>query len=363
MYRSVKENYWWRGMKNDIAEYVAKCLTCQQVKAEHQVRAGLLQPLLIPEWKWERITMDFVAGLPRTQKNHDVVWVIVDKLAKSAHFLPVRMDYSLERLAKLYIDDVVRLHGVPVSIVSNRDPRFTSRLWGSFQKALRTRLNFSTIIHPQTDGQSERIIQILEDMLRVCVIEFEGSWDTHLPLIEIAYNNSYQSSIGMPPNEELYRRKCRTPLCWDEVSERKLIGPELVQQTEEKVKLIRDRLKVATDRHKSYIDLKRRDIWYSVGDKVFLKVSLWKRIMRFGRKGKLSPCFIGPYEALKRVGPLAYRLALPLELEKIHNVFHVSMLRRYRSDTSHILPVEEIEVNPYLIYDKEPIKILAYEVK
>ncbi len=160
----------------------------------------------------------FCDGLPRTQKNHDAVWVIVDRLTKFAHFLPVRMDYSLDRLAKLYIDEIVRLHGVLVSIVSDRDPRFTSRFWGSLQKALGTKLNFSTTFHPQIDGQSERVIQILEDMLRACVIEFEGSWDTHLPLIEFAYNNSYQSSIGMPPYEALYGRKCKTPLCWDEVA-------------------------------------------------------------------------------------------------------------------------------------------------
>jgi len=231
MYRGLKEHYWWMGMKRDIAEFVSKCLTCQQVKAEHQVPAGLLHPLSVPEWKWERITMDFVTGLPRTQSSHDAVWVIVDRLTKSAHFLPVRMDYSLERLARLYIYEIVKLHGVPVAIVSDRDPRFTSRFWGSLQRALGTRLNFSTAFHPQTDGQSERVIQILEDMLRACVIEFEGSWDTHLPLIEFAYNNSYQSSIGMPPYEALYGRKCRTPLCWDEVGERKMIGLEIVQQT------------------------------------------------------------------------------------------------------------------------------------
>ncbi|KAJ9170237.1 hypothetical protein P3X46_018361, partial [Hevea brasiliensis] len=154
-----------------------------------------------------------------------------------------------------------------------------------------------------------------------------------------------------------------TPLCWDDMGERKMIGPEIVQQTEEKIRVIRDRFKTASDRQKSYIDLKRRDIEYAVGEKVFLKVSPWKRIMRFGRKGKLSPRFIGPYEVLERVGPLAYRLALPPELEKIHNVFHVSMLRRYRSDPSHVLPVEEIEVNPDLTYEEEPIQILAYEVK
>jgi len=194
-------------------------------------------------------------------------------------------------------------------------------------------------------------------------MEFEGSWDKHLALIEFAYNNSYQSSIGMPPYEALYGRKCRTPLCWSEVGDRKLVGPEIVQQTEDKVKIIKDRLKISSDRQKSYADLKRHDIEYQVGDKVFLKVSPWKKIMRFGQKGKLSPRFIGPYEILERVGPVAYKLALPPELDKIHNVFHVSMLRRNRSDPSHVLPVESIEVNPDLTYNEEPILIQARKVK
>ncbi|XP_049364539.1 uncharacterized protein LOC125829347 [Solanum verrucosum] len=167
----------------------------------------------------------------------------------------------------------------------------------------------------------------------------------------------------MSPYEGLYGRKCWFPLCWSEVGDRKLVGPEIVQQTEDKVKIIKDRLKISSDRLKLYVDLKRRDIEYQVGDKVFLKVSPWKKIMRFGQKGKLSPRFIGPYEVLERVRPVAYKLALPPELEKIHNVFHVSMLRRYRSDPSHVLLVESIEVNPDLTYDEEPILIQAREVK
>ncbi|XP_043811844.1 uncharacterized protein LOC122723519 [Manihot esculenta] len=196
-----------------------------------------------------------------------------------------------------------------------------------YHPALGTKLNFSTAFHPQTDGQSERVIQTLEDMLRSCVIEFEGSWERYLPLIEFAYNNSYQASIKMAPYEALYGRKCRTPLCWTELSEAKLIGPDLVRETEEKVRTIKKRLKAASDRQKSYADLKRKDIAYEVGDKVFLKVSPWKRVLRFGKKGKLSPRFIGPYEITERVGLIAYRLALPPELDKIHNVFHVFMLR------------------------------------
>ena len=195
-----------------------------------------------------------------------------------------------------------------------------------------TRLNFSIAFHPQTDGQSERLIQVLEDMLRSCVIDYEGSWDKYIPLVEFVYNNSFQSSIGMAPYEAIYERKCKTPLCWTELSEKKVIGPNFIQETEENVKMIRERLKVVADRQKSYADLKRKDIKYEISEKVFLKVSPWKKVMRFGKKGKLSPRFIRPYEVIEKVGPVAYRLVLPQELEKIHNVFHVSMLRRYRSD-------------------------------
>ena len=346
MYQDLKMSFWWSEMKRDGSEFVTKCLVCQRVKAEHQVPSGLLQPIRIPEWKWDLITMDFVVGLPLTGKKHDSVWVVVDRLTKSAHFLPVRTDYSLDKLVELYIKEIVRLHGIPISIISDQDPRFTSRFWGKLQEAMGTRLNFSTAFHPQTDGQSERVIQILEDMLRSCAIDYEGSWDQHIPLVKFVYNNNFQSSIGMAPYETLYGRKCRTPLCLTELSERKVIGPDLIQETEEKVKMITERLKVATDRLKSYADMKRKDIRYEIGEKVFLKVSPWKKVMRFGKKGKLSPIFIGPYEVIEKVGPVAYRLALPPDLEKIHSVFHVSMLRRYRSDPSHVVSSETIELRP-----------------
>ena len=204
---------------------------------------------------------------------------------------------------------------------------------------------------------------MLEDMLWGCVLDFPGSWDRYIPLMEFAYNNSYQSSIGMAPYEDLYGRRCRTPMCWTELNKHKIIGPDLVKDTEEKVQIIQQRLKAANDRQKSYANLKRKDIEFEVGDKVFLKVSLWKKILRFGRKGKLSPRFIGPYEILERVGLIAYRLALPLELAKLHDVFHVSMLRRYHSDTSHILPVQDIRVQEYLSFDKEPKAILDHEIR
>ena len=156
--------------------------------------------------------MDFVTRLPKSVKGHDAIWVIVDRLTKSSHFLPIKTTFSLDRLAQLYIMEIVRLHGVPISIVSDRDPRFTSKFWNNLHKAMGTKLDFSTAFHPQTDGQLERTIQTLEDMLRACVLDLKGSWEIHLPLIEFAYNNSYHSSIEMAPFEALYGQKCRSPM-------------------------------------------------------------------------------------------------------------------------------------------------------
>ena len=206
IYQDLRRQYYWSGMKRHVGDSVCRCLTCQQVKAEQQKPAGLLQPLEVAEWKWEHVTMDFVTHLPQTQQRHDAVWVIVDRLMKSAHFLAVRMTFALERFCRLYIHEIVRLHGVPVSIVSDRDPRFTTHFWKSFQKPMGTRLTMSTTFHPQIDGQSERSIQVLEDMLQACVLDHKGSWEEHLPLVEFAYNNSYQASIHMAPYEALYGR-------------------------------------------------------------------------------------------------------------------------------------------------------------
>ena len=179
----------------------------------------------------------------------------------------------------MYVDEVGSLHGVPLSIVSDRDSRFISRFWTSFQEAMGTRLKLSTAYHPQTDGQSERTIQTLEDMLRSCVIDFGGNWDNHLPLIEFSYNTSYHSSIEAAPFEALYGRKCRTPVCWAEIGESQLSGPEIVQETTDKISQIKERLKTARDRQKSYADNRRKPLEFQDGDKVLLKVSPWKGVV------------------------------------------------------------------------------------
>ncbi|KAL0537055.1 hypothetical protein IC582_026023 [Cucumis melo] len=363
MYQDLKRVYWWRNMKREVAEFVSKCFVCQQVKAPRQKPAGLLQPLSIPEWKWENVSMDFITGLPRTLRGFTVIWVVVDRLTKSAHFVPGKSTYTASKWAQLYMSEIVRLHGVPVSIVSDRDARFTSKFWKGLQTAMGTRLDFSTAFHPQTDGQTERLNQVLEDMLRACALEFPGSWDSHLHLMEFAYNNSYQATIGMAPFEALYGKCCRSPVCWDEVGEQRLMGPELVQSTNEAIQKIRSRMHTAQSRQKSYADVRRKDLEFEIGDKVFLKVAPMRGVVRFERRGKLSPRFVGPFEILERIGPVAYRLALPPSLSTVHDVFHVSMLRKYVPDPSHVVDYEPLEIDENLSYVEQPVEVLAREVK
>nr|GFB77642.1 putative reverse transcriptase domain-containing protein [Tanacetum cinerariifolium] len=322
-------------MKADIATYVSQCLTCAKVKAEHMKPSGLLQqPKIpewkwenvtmdfvtrlprtpsgydsiwviqpeIPEWKWENVTMDFVTGLPRTPSGYDSIWVIVDRLTKSAHFLPKKKTDSIEKLAELYLKEIVCKHGVPV-------------------------------------------------------------WDKHTLLVEFSYNNSYHASIKAAPFEALYGRKCRSPICWSEVGESQLTGPELVRETTEKIVQIKNRLLTARSRQKSYADLKRRLTEFEVGDKVLLKVSPWKGVIRFGKRGKLSPRFIGPFKVIERIGPVAYKLELPDKLRGIHDTFHVSNLKRCFVNDIVVILLDEVQLDDKLHFVEEPVEIMDREVK
>ncbi|GKB70584.1 putative reverse transcriptase domain-containing protein [Tanacetum coccineum] len=308
MYYELRDRYWWPSMKKDITVYVSKCLTYLKVKAEHQRPSGLLQQPEIPEWKWEGIAMDFVTKLP--------------------------VDYKMEMLARLYLNEIVARHGVLISIISDRDSWFTSRFWQSMQKALGTRLDISTAYHPQTDGQSECTIQTLEDMLKACVLDFGGSWDVHLPLVEFSYNNIYHSSVRSAPFEALLGRKCRSPIMWAEVGEGQLIGHELVQETTGKISQIKDRLKVARDHQKSYADKKRKPLEFSVGDYI-----------------------------IEKVGPVAYRLDLHEELDGVHDTFNVSNLKKCLADPTLQVPLDKIQVETRLNFVEEPVEILEREFK
>ncbi|GKE93780.1 putative reverse transcriptase domain-containing protein [Tanacetum coccineum] len=224
MYQNLKKLYWWPNMKAEISTYVSKCLTCAKVKAECQKPSGLLVQPVILVWKWENITIDFVTKLPKTSSD------------------------SMEKLTRQYLKEVTSRHGVPVLIISDQDSKFTSHFWKSLNEALGTQLDMSTAYHPQTDGQSERTIQTLEDMLRACVIDFGKGWDRHLPLVEFSYNNSYHTSIKAAPFEVFYGRKCRSPICWAEVGDAQLIGPEIIHETTEKIIQIKKRMQAVGDR-------------------------------------------------------------------------------------------------------------------
>ncbi|KAK2395503.1 hypothetical protein QL285_057237 [Trifolium repens] len=363
MYQDLRQDFWWPGMKKDVAEFVASCLTCQKAKIEHQRPAGMLQSLDIPEWKWDSISMDFITGLPKTRRKHDSIWVIVDRLTKSAHFLPVRITDTAAKLTDVYIAEIVRLHGIPSSIVSDRDPKFTSHFWKTLHEALGTKLRLSSAYHPQTDGQTERTNQSLEDLLRACVLDDRGSWDDVLPLIEFTYNNSYHSTIGMAPYEALYGRRCQTPLCWYQDGESMIVGPEMVQQTTDKVRKIRAMMKVAQDRQKSYADKRRRPLEFEEGDHVFLRVTPTTGVGRALKARKLTPKFIGPYQILERIGKVAYRIALPQALSLIHDVFHVSQLRKYTPDPSHVITPDDIQLRDNLSFEVPPIKIADRKMK
>ncbi|WVZ88926.1 hypothetical protein U9M48_035393 [Paspalum notatum var. saurae] len=271
MYYDLKERFWWYGMKRVVAEYVAICDTCQRVKAEHQR----------------------LAGLPRTRKDYNSIWIVVDRLTKIAHFIPVNTTYSGAKLAELYIFRIVCLHGVPKRIISDR------------------------AYHPQIDGQTERTNQILEDILRACAIQYGTSWDKYLPYAEFSYNNNYQASLKKSPFKSLYGK-----------------------------------------RQRSYADVRRRDLSFKVDEYVYLKVSLMRGIRRFNMKGKLAPRYIGPFKILEKKCEVAYRLELPSNLSCVHDVFHVSQLKKCLRVPEKQAPLEGFEVQEDLTYTEHPVKIL-----
>ncbi|GJR39348.1 putative reverse transcriptase domain-containing protein [Tanacetum coccineum] len=274
--------------------------------------------------------MDFITKLPNTSSGYNTIWVIVDRLTKSAHFLLIKETDKMKRLMRLYLKEVFSRHGIPVSIISDCDSRFTSRFWQSLQETLGTRLDMSTAYHPQTDGQSERTIQTHEDMLRACVIDFGNGWDRHLPLVE--------------------------------VGDVQLTSLEIVHENTEKIIQIKSRIQSTRDHQKSYTDVRRKPLEFQVGNKVMLKVSPWKEVIRFGKRGKLNPRYIGPFKVLSRVGPVAYRLELPHQLSKVHSTFHVSNLKKCLLDESLVILLDEIQIDDKIHFVEEPVEIMDREV-
>nr|GEZ54411.1 putative reverse transcriptase domain-containing protein [Tanacetum cinerariifolium] len=421
--------------------------------------------------RWQILNAQTEARKPKNIKKEDIggydtIWVIVNRLTKSAIFTPIRETDPMDKLARIYLKEVVTRHGIPISIISDRDPRvvrfgkrrklnpryvgpfkvieeigkvaykfklpeelsrvhntfhvsnlkkchadeplavsldglhfddklhfveepveIVDRTRGSIPEEIPTslrkdhiivkchvlsledkahlmgedyntpcfRLDMSTAYHPETDGQSERTIQTLNDMLRACATDFGKGWVNHLPLVEFSYNNSYHASIKVAPFEALYGRKCRSPVCWTEVGEAQILGPELIQETTDKIVQIKQRMQAARDQQKSYADLKRKPMEFQVGDK--------KGVVRFGKREKLNPRYVGPFKVLERVGDVAYKLDLLEELSRVHNTFPVSNLKKCHAEEPLAVPLDGLHFDDKLYFVEKPVEIVDHKVK
>ncbi|MCO5576289.1 hypothetical protein L7F22_030098 [Adiantum nelumboides] len=319
---------------------------------------GDLQPLDIPLQKWESISMDFIIRLPTTRGGYDSIFVVVDRLTKQAHFLPVKMTDSALTIARLFVKEIFRLHGMPKSIVSDRDSKFTSHFWRATFESIGTQLCMSTAFHPQTDGETERVNRILEDMLRMYVNENQSNWNEYLPLVEFAYNSSYHTSIRMTPFEAMYGYNCPTPINFLNSRNKVELSHEMLEKMDNELAKIRGNIREAQKRHKLYYDKKHRVVEYEIGDMVFLKVIPEKFHLILGKDRRLSPRFAGPFKILKRIGSLAYKLELPSHV-KVHPVFHVSLLKKYVPNVHHVLQDNSklkddgtLSVEPDLVLDR-----------
>jgi hypothetical protein len=266
--------------------------------------------------------------------------------------------YTRPQLAELYILRIVCLHGVPKKIVFDRRTQFTSKFWERLHESMDTKLNFSSAYHPQTDGQTERVHQVLEDMLRACALQYGRSWDKSLPYAEFSYNNSYQESLKMAPFEMIYGQRCRSPIFWNETGELQVFGLDIIQDTEKQVRVVRENLKDAQSRQKSYEDRRRRDLSFEVGDFVYLKVFPMRGLCQFKVRGKLAPRFIGPFKILEQKGDVTYQLEFLSQLSAVHDVFHVLQLKKCLRVPEEQVPLEDLVMSEDLTYQEYHVKLL-----
>jgi hypothetical protein len=306
--------------------------------------------------------MDFITKLPRTNKQHDSIMVVVDKFTKAAHFIPVNITHKATKIADIYMREIGRLHDTLKKIVSNKDPKFTSNFWKGLFNGFGTNLNFSTTYHPELDGQTKRVNQVIEDMLRMYVMDKPSKWEDYLHLVEFAYKNGYQTYLKMSPFEALCGRKCNTPVSWDNLTDRAVVGPYLLREMEEQMLKIKQNLKASQDRQKIYDDKGKTHREFKVGDHVFLKVKANRSFLKLGNFSKLVAHYCGPFEILERIGPMAYMISLPASM-CVNNLFHVSLLKKYIHDANHVIDWNVIQVEQDDAFQVHLVRILDQEIK
>ena len=358
-FQNLKRIYWWKGMSQHLKEFINSCHSCQRNKPFLQKPAGLLQPLPIPSRPWSSISMDLIVKLPKTKHGYDSIVTVVDRLTKLTHFIPCTTDVTALQLAHLFLDNIFRLHGVPQDIISDRDPKFVSAFWREVCRLLGTKQNLSSPYHPETDGQTERMNRIIEEMLRHYVTPHQDDWDQYLSTCEFAVNNAVQESTGYSPFYLTYGYNPLTPASLASPSSVPAAA-QLHEQLFKDLHLAKKHLEAAQKRQKLYADMKRKDVYYNSGDMILLST---KNIGLYcSGTPKLLPRFIGPFRILKRVGELAYQVETPTNM-KIHNVFHVSNLRPFKDDgrvqppPPPIVIDDELEYEVELIYAHRDVKV------
>jgi hypothetical protein len=349
--------FYWAGQRQEVQQYVESCVQCASNKASNQSPAGLLQPLEIPQKLWEHVSMDFIGPLPLTvQTQNDMILVVVDKFSKMVHLLPCRSSITASQTAHLFFKEVVRLHGVPAAIISDRDPRFTSKFWQQLWKQFGTQLKMSTSYHPQTDGQTERTNRTVEQMLRPFVNNNANDWDRHLPAVEMAINSSKQSSTGQTPFQLNYGRDISLPL---DIALRSAIqqsevpgAAELIQQWQSNITAARESMQIAQQRQKQEADKHRREVHYKVGDRVMLNNSDW---LKSGRK--LLPKYWGPFKVIAVPSAVTVKIELPQQLANIHDVFHISKVKLYKDADMEFPARQQLDRPPPVIAENQEYEV------
>jgi len=334
-FEAVSRRFWWPDIRSDVTDYVSRCHSCQINKPSNRRKAGLLMPLSVPSYAFEHVTTDLITDLPVTETGHDSIAVFVDRLTKTVHFAATTKTVNASEYARLLTDTVVRAHGVPKVIISDRDPRFTSQFWREFAKLCGTELRFSTAYHPQTDGQSERTNRTLEQVLRAYVLPNQSDWDKHLSMAEFAMNNSVSASTGNTPFYALYARHPLAPIDMALSSDRVPAAVNLRNAIDAVVQDVERNLADAQRKQAEYANQSRRELTFKTGDKVLLNTVNLK--LPSTMSSKLKQRWIGPFAVTKVISPVAYTLQLPKTMKAHHPTFHVSLLKPYNTP---VVPVD-----------------------